>query len=82
MAPCFGPARSPRPPAPAVTATGPARCTLVAVEGGESYHRAGCNLAAGKQVGELTAAQAKRRQASAPAPSASPTGNRPRPRYH
>lgn len=48
-------------PAPSTNGHGTAD-TLVAVEGGESYHRAGCSLAAGKQVEELTAAQVRKRQ--------------------
>ena len=47
-------------PAPART-NGHGPEVLVAVEGGESFHRVGCSLATGKDVDELTAAQARTR---------------------
>jgi hypothetical protein len=60
-------------PTPVTNGNGNGAGTLVAVEGGESYHRTGCTLAAGKQVDELTAAQAKRRGLR-PCPLCEPNG--------
>jgi hypothetical protein len=66
-------------PAPAAATTAAAPATngnggkVLAVEGGESYHRDGCRLAAGKEVEELTSAQAKRRGLR-PCPLCEPNG--------
>lgn len=64
---------APKPQPAATNGNGHSTVTLVAVEGGESYHRAGCTLAAGKAVDELTAAQAKRRGLR-PCPLCEPNG--------
>lgn len=47
---------------------------LLAVEGGESFHRTGCRLAAGKEVDELTAAEARARGLR-PCPLCEPTAS-------
>jgi hypothetical protein len=71
-----------RPDAPAPAATPATQATatngngngkVLAVEGGESFHRDGCRLATGKQVEELTSAQAKRRGLR-PCPLCEPNG--------
>jgi len=67
-----------RPDAPDLTATRPAAGNgeaparrVVAVDGGDLFHRASCQLVAGKDVDEMTPAAAKRRGLS-PCPACTP----------